>query len=219
MAFALSSSRPSVSPRSFLIDAALLVLGGSALLIAIILWFDNAQGGLTGNGVFKSLELKPWIVDPASAPLYPANYLFYPLYGALCRLLDLLGIFCTPATAASIADTADTFFLTPHVVKDAVLELSSKNIPRLGETYVCFIHPAQSRQLRDHPEFIEVTKYAAPGNLSKRPSSIASKLDRRMRRAFSTSDRARPRASRWSRSKRPTARPDDVSRSIARQST
>mgnify|MGYP000544127650 CR=1 FL=1 len=70
----------------------------------------------------------------------------------------------TPATAASIADTADTFFLTPHVVKDAVLELSSKNIPRLGETYVCFIHPAQSRQLRDHPEFIEVTKYAAPGN-------------------------------------------------------
>ena len=67
--------------------------GGSAFLIAVILWFDNAQGGLTGNGVFKSLELKPWIVDPANAPLYPANYLFYPFYGALCRLLDLLGIF------------------------------------------------------------------------------------------------------------------------------
>ena len=75
------------------VDLALLVVGGSALLIAIILWFDNAQGGLTGNGVFKSLELKPWVTDPAHAPLYPANYLFYPLYGALCRLLDLLGIF------------------------------------------------------------------------------------------------------------------------------
>ena len=93
MAFAFSSSRPSASLRGPLIDLAVLVLGSSALLIAIILWFDNAQGGLTGNGVFKSLELKPWIVDPASAPLYPANYLFYPLYGALCRLLDLLGIF------------------------------------------------------------------------------------------------------------------------------
>jgi N4-gp56 family major capsid protein len=58
----------------------------------------------------------------------------------------------------------DPFLLTPAVVKDAVLELSSKNIPRLGETYVCFIHPAQSRQIRDTPEFIEVTKYAAPGN-------------------------------------------------------
>jgi hypothetical protein len=75
------------------VDLALLVVGGSTLLIAIILWFDNAQGGLTGNGVFKSLELKPWVTDPANAPLYPANYLFYPLYGALCRLLDLLGVF------------------------------------------------------------------------------------------------------------------------------
>ena len=93
MALAFSSSRQPSSPRGYLLDLALLALGGSALLIAIILWFDNAQGGLTGNGVFKSLELKPWIVDPANAPLYPANYLFYPLYGALCRLLDLLGIF------------------------------------------------------------------------------------------------------------------------------
>src|SRR6478609_3543156 len=56
------------------------------------------------------------------------------------------------------------YFLTPAAIKDAVLVLSSKNIPRLGETYVCFIHPAQSRQLRDTPEFIEVSKYAAPGN-------------------------------------------------------
>src|SRR5262245_13004457 len=74
-------------------DLALVVLGGGALLIAIVLWFDNAQGGLTGNGLFKSLELKPWVVDPAKAPLYPSNYLFYPLYGVLCRLLDVLGVF------------------------------------------------------------------------------------------------------------------------------
>lgn len=55
-------------------------------------------------------------------------------------------------------------YLTPHVVKDAVEQLATKNIPRLGETYVCFVHPHQSRALRDNPEFIEVTKYAAPGN-------------------------------------------------------
>jgi N4-gp56 family major capsid protein len=29
---------------------------------------------------------------------------------------------------------------------------------------VTFIHPAQSRQLRDDPEFIEVSKYAQPGS-------------------------------------------------------
>ena len=55
-------------------------------------------------------------------------------------------------------------YLSPHVVKDAVETLSTKNIPRLGETYVAFVHPHQSRRLRDNPEFIEVTKYAAPGN-------------------------------------------------------
>ena len=33
------------------------------------------------------------MVDPAHAPLYPSNYLFYPVYGALCRGLDLLGVF------------------------------------------------------------------------------------------------------------------------------
>ena len=67
-------------------------------------------------------------------------------------------------TGGSAPLSGGGFCLTPHAVKDAVLELSSKNIPRLGETYVCFIHPSQSRQLRDTPEFIEVSKYAAPGN-------------------------------------------------------
>jgi N4-gp56 family major capsid protein len=56
------------------------------------------------------------------------------------------------------------YYLHPHSVKDAVEVLSSKNVPRLGETYVCFVHPHQSRRLRDTPEWIEVTKYAAPGN-------------------------------------------------------
>ena len=60
--------------------------------------------------------------------------------------------------------TGEGAWLSPHSVKDAVETLASKNVPRLGETYVCFVHPHQSRKLRDTPEFIEVTKYAAPGN-------------------------------------------------------
>jgi N4-gp56 family major capsid protein len=67
-------------------------------------------------------------------------------------------------TASSRAGMTGNHFLTPHTVKDAVETLSTKNIPRLGETYVAFVHPHQSRRLRDMPEFIEVTKYAAPGN-------------------------------------------------------
>ena len=67
-------------------------------------------------------------------------------------------------TATSNATLTGASYLSPHTVKDAVETLSTKNIPRLGETYVAFVHPHQSRRLRDNPEFIEVTKYAAPGN-------------------------------------------------------
>ena len=66
--------------------------------------------------------------------------------------------------ATSNAGLNGANYLTPHTVKDAVEQLATKNIPRLGETYVAFVHPHQSRRLRDNPEFIEVTKYAAPGN-------------------------------------------------------
>jgi N4-gp56 family major capsid protein len=71
----------------------------------------------------------------------------------------------TPAqTVAEVATAGAEFWLHPHSVKDAVEVLSSKNVPRLGETYVAFVHPHQSRRLRDTPEWIEVTKYASPGN-------------------------------------------------------
>lgn len=73
-------------------DAALVVLAAFACLVGVILWLDNAQGGLTGNGVFKSMQLKPWVVDPATAKLDQSNYLFFPFYGVLCRALDALGI-------------------------------------------------------------------------------------------------------------------------------
>ena len=64
----------------------------------------------------------------------------------------------------AISDLDGNHKLTPGSIKDAALTLASKNIPRLGETYVQFIHPKQSRDIRSNPEFIEVTKYAAPGN-------------------------------------------------------
>jgi len=67
-------------------------------------------------------------------------------------------------TASSRAGLTGSSYLSTHTIKDAVETLATKNIPRLGETYVAFVHPHQSRRLRDNPEFIEVTKYAAPGN-------------------------------------------------------
>jgi N4-gp56 family major capsid protein len=70
----------------------------------------------------------------------------------------------TAAAVTGAVAPGNRYYLTPHTVKDAVQALASLNIPRLGETYVLFVHPAQARRLRDSPEWIEVTKYAAPGN-------------------------------------------------------
>jgi N4-gp56 family major capsid protein len=70
----------------------------------------------------------------------------------------------TGTVGTSNASMTGDFNLTSQVVFDAVETLATKNVPRLGETYVCFVHPHQSRWLRNDPQFIEQTKYAAPGN-------------------------------------------------------
>jgi N4-gp56 family major capsid protein len=70
----------------------------------------------------------------------------------------------SPYDPGTVGTAASPGYMSPASVKDAVDVLSSQNIPRLGDTYVCFVHPRQSRSLRDWPEFQEVTKYAAPGN-------------------------------------------------------
>tara|TARA_B100000929_G_scaffold237612_2_gene194424 strand:- start:219 stop:1313 length:1095 start_codon:yes stop_codon:yes gene_type:complete len=70
----------------------------------------------------------------------------------------------SPYDGGTIGTVDDPGYLSPTTIKDAVEVLAGENIPRLGDTYVCFVHPSQSRSLRDWPEFIEVTKYAAPGN-------------------------------------------------------
>ena len=70
----------------------------------------------------------------------------------------------SPYDGGTIGTVDTPGYLSPTTIKDAVETLAAENIPRLGDTYVCFVHPSQSRSLRDWPEFIEVTKYAAPGN-------------------------------------------------------
>lgn len=74
------------------------------------------------------------------------------------------GAYNPGTVATSRATLVTNFYPSPAMVKDAVETLATKNTPRLGETYVSFVHPHQSRHIRDWPEFIEVTKYAAAGN-------------------------------------------------------
>jgi len=66
--------------------------------------------------------------------------------------------------AANRAALTGGYDMTVDLVMDGVETLASKNVPRLGETYVAFIDPHQQRRLMDDPKWVEVTKYAAPGN-------------------------------------------------------
>jgi hypothetical protein len=61
------------------------------VLCGLIAWLQNVHI-ITANGMYKSIQAEPWIADPSRARLDPSNYLYFPLYGALCRLLDWLGI-------------------------------------------------------------------------------------------------------------------------------
>jgi hypothetical protein len=132
--------------RAALKEAAAVVVVAFACLLGVILWLDNAQGGLTGNGIFKSLQLKPWVVAPATADLDPSNYLFFPAYGVLCRLLDLLGIWTgdprrqmTVLNAASGALGAAIFYLLVRRLtarRDAALVAA---VFHLGCAFVLFL--------------------------------------------------------------------------------
>lgn len=75
-----------------LLDITTIFILSVAALVALILWFDNAQG-ITGNGVFKAVTIKGWVADPANATLDPSNYLYYPVMALLCRLLDVIDVY------------------------------------------------------------------------------------------------------------------------------
>lgn len=65
--------------------------------------------------------------------------------------------------AANRVGLTGGYHLSTALVKDCVETLSTKNVPRLGSNYIMFIHPHQSRRLRDDPSWIEASKFAAPG--------------------------------------------------------
>ncbi len=61
------------------------------VLCGLIYWLQNVHI-VTNNGLYKSLQVQPWISDPPRAKLDPSNYLYFPLYGRMCAWLDALGI-------------------------------------------------------------------------------------------------------------------------------
>jgi len=56
--------------------------------------------------------------------------------------------------------------LDVRAIKDAVEILSTKNIPKVnGDFYVCFVHPHQSRNLRDDTNWVQAAHYGDPDRI------------------------------------------------------
>lgn len=70
------------------------------------------------------------------------------------------------AIPTSVATMDSGSIMKVATVKDAVEVLSTNNAPKWdGDYYICFVHPHQSRGLRDDPAWINASKYGAPAQL------------------------------------------------------
>ena len=70
-------------------------------------------------------------------------------------------------TAVAGRDALDaTSTLKVSTIKDAIEILSTNNAPKYGGAYwICFVHPHQSRDLRDDSAWINASNYGAPEQL------------------------------------------------------
>lgn len=70
---------------------------------------------------------------------------------------------------SSRAEIKEDNKLTVTTIKDAVEILATSNTPKFngagGNYYVAFVHPHQSRDLRDDPDWVNASKYGAPEQL------------------------------------------------------
>jgi len=63
----------------------------------------------------------------------------------------------------SRTDLDDTCILKVSTIKDAIEILATANAPKYnGQNWICFVHPHQSRDLRDDSAWINASNYGAP---------------------------------------------------------
>jgi N4-gp56 family major capsid protein len=138
---------------------------GYAVAVSELLLNSSFDDVMASSSRLLGRNMAKYLDGAARDTLYAASSLIFgytlPLPAATRTPLSP---YDAGVVAANYNALAGTCFMSVTVTKDAVETLATKNVPRLGETYVCFLDPHQSRRLRDNPEFIEVTKYAAAGN-------------------------------------------------------
>ena len=70
------------------------------------------------------------------------------------------------SSVASRGELDDTCTLKVSTIKDAIEILATNNAPKYGNLYwICFVHPHQSRDLRDDSAWINASNYGAPDQM------------------------------------------------------
>jgi N4-gp56 family major capsid protein len=137
---------------------------GYAVAVSELLLNSSFDDVMASSSRLLGRNMAKYLDGSARDTLYQASSLLFGYFVNPAGTRTQISPYDAGTLATSWNGLDGTFMMSVNVTKDAVETLATKNVPRLGETYVAFIDPHQSRRLRDNPEFIEVTKYAAAGN-------------------------------------------------------
>lgn len=142
---------------------------GYAVAVSELLLNSSFDDVMASSSRLLGRNMAKYLDGSARDTLYTASSVLWGYFVNMAGTRTPVSPYDAGTVGTSAADlTTGTnkglYYMSVNVTKDAVETLATKNVPRLGETYVAFIDPHQSRRLRDNPEFIEVTKYSAPGN-------------------------------------------------------
>jgi N4-gp56 family major capsid protein len=89
----------------------------------------------------------------------------------VARVLDAdLMTICTTGTNVIYANrvagrSSVAAGFSTQMVKDMREILATDNAPKIGDSYICFVHPHQGRELRDDPNWITASNYGAAGQI------------------------------------------------------
>jgi N4-gp56 family major capsid protein len=136
---------------------------GYAVAVSELLLNSSFDDVMASSSRLLGRNMAKYLDGSARDTLYQASSAIFG-YALPTGAITPLSPYDAGVVAANYAALAGTQYMSVNVTKDAVETLATKNVPRIGETYVAFIDPHQSRRIRDNPEFIEMTKYAAAGN-------------------------------------------------------
>ena len=79
-------------PSALITGAIMVIIVTFAILLSFQLYVDNVFI-VTTNGLWKSIVVRQWADNPDIVNLDLANLFYFPVYGQLTRLLDVLGVF------------------------------------------------------------------------------------------------------------------------------